>query len=635
MSEVIPLRRLDPAAEPSLFVDDVFDAVASLPPEARDAALRARCEGHPSVEAEVRQLLEAMEPSTGQPEVAPPPTLAAGTHLGRYRLEEELGAGATASVWRAFDEQLRAWTALKLLHPQVRARHALEAVMTEARAASRIISDHVVRIKSAGRFGDHLHYIDMSLCAEHRPDAEGAEQLVVGKTLAETPLESVDEVLRVVAEAARGVDAAHRVGVLHRDLKPANILLTPVSRRALVTDFGLAAPHLYPLATPESPGDATVTMGVPAGDGKLVGTPCFMPPEQAHGRAPVRASDVYSLGATLYTLLTGQAPYQPKDLPVRPALETVLRVREAAPADIREVDSRVPERLARVVRKAMHRDARRRYATAAELADDLDAYRTGFPTSLDQRRPLLRLGLWGQRHRSGVITAAVLSSLFVAILAGAAWLEYERRELLAAVAWADAAMLEARVQADAAHTMERIAQERREAAEAARAQASERAEQADAAKAKALRSESDAEKRWAAERSAREAAQEAQARAMELAAASEAARTAAEEAGRLAEAALAESQARALSLEASLEAAQAERQRTAAALRQANLDGLELEARHRDAVTLAGDLERELAATRRELESLRERLAVLSRPAPPLATTREPEPHEEQPQHAP
>ena len=176
----LPLRQ--PEAPPSLFVDDVFDAVVSLPAAEREEELQRRCHGHPTVEQEVRQLLDAVL-VTETPEEAPTEQLEPGARLGRYRLEEELGAGATASVWKAFDEQLRSWTALKLLHPHVHGATAVDVVMTEARAASRIISDHVVRIKSAGRIGD-LHYIDMALCAEHRPDEDGIEDLVIGRTLA-------------------------------------------------------------------------------------------------------------------------------------------------------------------------------------------------------------------------------------------------------------------------------------------------------------------------------------------------------------------------------------------------------------------------------------------------------------------
>mgnify|MGYP000032075193 CR=1 FL=1 len=604
--------------EPSLFVDDVFDAVASLPPEQREAALRERCAGHPSVEAEVRVLLDALGEAEPPPAEGDRLTIEEGAHLGRYRLVEELGAGATASVWRAFDEQLRTWTALKLLHPQVRAQHAMEAVMTEARAASRIISDHVVRIKSAGRFGETLHYIDMALCAEHRPGPDGREILAIGKTLADTPLRGHDEILRVMAEAARGVDAAHRVGVLHRDLKPANILLTPVSRRALVTDFGLAAPPIFPLAQADTPGTETVTLGVPAGDGKLVGTPCFMPPEQAHGRAPVRASDIYSLGATLYTLLTGQAPYQPRDLPARPAMETVLRVREEAPADVREVDPRVPRRLAAIVRRAMHRDPRQRYATAADLAADLEAYRAGRATSQEQRRLVLRARLWTQRHRTAVLTGSVMASLVVAMVAGALWLGHERRALLAAVDAAETQRELATNQATAATHMQQVAQERRADAERARQEAARQAAEADRQRAQALQSESDAERRWALERSAREAADTARSEA-------EAARDAAETLAEATARTLVETEAARDTLAAELLAAGEARASLVASLREAQLETVEAQLA---AETLSEDrvrLESELLAVEEELSRLRAQLAALSRPpleAPPPAEAR-------------
>jgi len=616
-----PSRPVGPGSEASLFVDDVFDAVASLPADAREEALRQRCAGHPSVEAEVRALLSALDelpPEEGDDaDEGDALTVEVGARLGRYRLEEELGAGATASVWRAFDEQLRTWTALKLLHPVVRAHHAMEAVMTEARAASRIISDHVVRIKSAGRFGGHLHYIDMALCAEHRPDADGREPLAIGKTLAQTPLRSLDEILRVMAEAARGVDAAHRVGVLHRDIKPANILLTPVSRRALVTDFGLAAPQVFPMAEPDTPGTETVTLGVPAGDGKLVGTPCYMPPEQAHGRAPVRASDIYSLGATLYALVTGQAPYQPRDLPPRPALETVMRVREEPAADVREVDPSVPERLAAIVRRAMARDPRQRYATAAELAADLEAYRAGLPTSLDRRRPLLRAGLWARRHRAAVLTSAVMASLVLAMVGGALWLGHERRLLHEAVELADAQRRAATSQADAATQMQRVAQERRADAERARQEAARRAELADAERQRALRSESDAERRWALERAAREAADAARADAIAAAEAAEAARLAAEEATAATERERLALEAERQRLTDALADAEAERAELTATLRRAQLELVEAELSADRADEQRAALQEELDGVRQELTTLRARLAALSRP--PLA----------------
>ena len=137
-----------------VYIDDVYDEVAPLPPEERERVLALRCAGYPTVEAEVRALLRATDRHETTAGAVSTLRLVAGAQVGRYRLEQQLGAGATASVWKAFDTQLHSFTALKLLHPDGRMRGstALEAVLREARAASAIISDHVVRIKTAGRF---------------------------------------------------------------------------------------------------------------------------------------------------------------------------------------------------------------------------------------------------------------------------------------------------------------------------------------------------------------------------------------------------------------------------------------------------------------------------------------------------
>ena len=315
---------------PSVYVDDVFEEVLALPEPQREAAIAARCVGMPSLAAEVRDLL-AFEADAPAPRVD---RIRKGERFGRYQLEECVGEGASASVWRAWDSHLRTWTALKLLHPELGARsNALEAVLSEARAASAIISDHVVRIKAAGKIPDGPHYVEMQLCAEQAPVGDGEEALVIGKTLSETTPRNAHEAVRMVMEAALGCDAAHRIGVLHRDIKPANILITPLSRRALVADFGLSSPRLHPEARPNTPSTATITLHLHELEGALVGTPSYMPPEQAWGDAATRANDVYALGATLWALLVGRAPYHPAGQErALPALEVVHMVRMGPPA---------------------------------------------------------------------------------------------------------------------------------------------------------------------------------------------------------------------------------------------------------------------------------------------------------------
>jgi serine/threonine-protein kinase len=400
------------------YADDLFDALMALPASSRDSEAVARCGGDRSLLREVRALIRAADDPPGEP--------GRGDRLGRYRLDACLGRGTSAAVWSAFDEHLESWTALKLFHPG-RAAASLEPVLREARAASGVLSDHVVRVKAAGRFAEGPYYIEMLLCAEHRRESDGQNRLVVGSTLAQEPATDVDEAVRLVAEAARGVDAAHRVGVIHRDVKPANILVTPLTRRALVADFGLASPVLYPAAA-GLPGTASVSVAI--GDHAIVGTPCFMAPEVALGQGATRASDVYGLGATLYALLAGTSPFVFAGEEVD-ALTVVHRVRAGAPASLSGLASDAPRRLVRVVERAMARDPARRYRSAGALADDLDAWRARLPVSVDRLRPVVATGLFVQRNRTVVAASALVVGVLVAS-GGTLWsMEQVRRDLLA------------------------------------------------------------------------------------------------------------------------------------------------------------------------------------------------------------
>ncbi len=512
----------------TLYVDDIFNEVSILHPDLREAALADRCQGHPSVEAEVRALLHAMEDGSPASERG---ALEPGAQLGRYRLEQRIGEGATASVWKAWDTHLQVWTALKLLHPggPMRGPKALDAVMHEARAASGILSDHVVRIKTAGQFAGGLHFIEMELCAEHRPGSDGAEVLEVGRTLNETSLHGTDELVRVVAEAARGVDAAHRLGVLHRDLKPSNILLTPISHRAQVTDFGLAAPQLHAEPTVDTSPTETVTVMLEAQDGKLVGTPCYMAPEQAFGQPPTRASDIYGLGATLWAMLAERAPYTTGTDHAVPALDVVAQVRTGPPKPLRAVAPAVPRRLARIVERAMRRSPRQRYATAGDLAADLEAWLARRPTSVDGVNPLLSLGLTLRRNREVTASSAVLIAILVVFAGSLAWLDVRKDALEYSIAEAVAQRARVRVEADAAARVRVLAEADRDLAVAEASAARE-------ARAAAERSEAGAEERSAiASRRARQAetarveAEEAMTAAVEAQGLAEAQRQAAQQ----------------------------------------------------------------------------------------------------------
>jgi serine/threonine-protein kinase len=499
---------LVPGGTAAPFVDEVFEAVVDLPAEEREAHLRRLCAGHPEVEVEVRSLLSAVEAvPLARREPAP------GDRLGPYRLEEQLGQGSSGGVWKAFDEHLQAWTALKVF----RARpedDALELVLREARAASAILSDYVVRVKGAGKFQDGPYYLEMQLCAEYRPGPDG-ERLVVGRTLAEDPPRTIDEAVRMVAEAARGVEDAHRIGVVHRDVKPSNILVLPASRRALVTDFGLAAPGMQPPPSIGTPPTATVTLV--AEGGKIVGTPAFMAPEQAGGSPLGRSSDVYGLGATLYALLAGRPPYLPTGLDPIPAIDVIKQVRAGPPAPLPAL---VPRRLDAVIAKAMARNPAERYPTAAALAADLEAWRASRATSVDRRTPWLAVGLFAQRNREVVGTAAGMAVLLLMSTLALGVLENRREFLEQAAANAETRRLEAEGQAERADDVRQQAEEQRDRAIADAAAAQEARELALAGQDEATRQATEAFQARQAAEDAQRAAEVARRRA-EVAAATE------------------------------------------------------------------------------------------------------------------
>jgi serine/threonine protein kinase len=475
------------------YLDELFASLIARPPGAREDELERWRRVDPALADELGALLRA---DGAHP--PPPAPLEEGQELDRFRLVRRLGAGASASVWQAWDTHLRTWTALKVLsaRPGQRASHdALEAVLHEARAASRIISDHVVRVREAGRLPDGRCFIDMQLCAEYRPDLDGAEELVLGASLADVgPLAPV-EAARLVAEAARGVEAAHRVGVLHRDLKPANLLRQPVSGRVLVTDFGLAAARLPPAAGPSTPATASVSVLTDGPEGIVVGTPAWMAPEQAMGRTPTRASDVYALGATLYTLLAGRPPYASGAPTPAKALEVLQLVREGPPPPCP-----APPRLARLLDRAMHRDPAQRYATAAELARDLERYAADRVTSVDRPSPLLPVWLAARRNQEVSVALLVLALALLASAASLWTLDRRRQELLQDVAEAAARRQAAEALAEAAERVradeERAraeAERAREEAERGRAQAQIEREVAEADRRAALEARAAAE----------------------------------------------------------------------------------------------------------------------------------------------
>ncbi len=217
------------------------------------------------------------------------------------------------------------------------------------------------------------------------------------------------EASRLVEILARSIGAAHALGIVHRDLKPANVLLTP-DGSPKITDFGLAK---------AMGSDAGVT-----GSGEILGTPSYMAPEQAGGRAKQAgpAADVYALGAVLYELLTGRPPFKAATV-----LETLEQVRIAEPVPPSRLVPRLPQDLETICLKCLQKEPARRYDSAAALAEDLGRYLEGRPIRRVRSGRVRRLWRWCRRNPAVAGLTASVATLLIASTIGAGLAAYQFR----------------------------------------------------------------------------------------------------------------------------------------------------------------------------------------------------------------
>lgn len=305
----------------------------------------------------------------------------------RYQFLEFLAAGGSARIYKAFDPRLRRWVALKFLKEGVRARH--DHILREARAQAQVEHPHICRVYEVAEV-EGIPYISM--------------QLVGGETFhhALDRLE-VREKVEIVRDVAEGIHAAHRLGLLHLDLKPGNILLERREggrHHAFVADFGLGRLE-----------------GV-EDDEATLGTPPYASPEQVAGggRHLDRRSDIYSLGVTLYTAVSGRWPFRSTG-----QSELLQEISTELPRPLRDIAPDLSRDLEAVLAKAMARNPAQRYASALAFAEDLQRFLDGEP--VEARRGTAGFGLrkWVARHRAlaagaafalaGVAVTAVLLGL--------------------------------------------------------------------------------------------------------------------------------------------------------------------------------------------------------------------------------
>jgi WD40 repeat protein len=306
-----------------------------------------------------------------------------------YEVVKELGRGGMGVVYLARQTSLGRLVALKMIRAGAGADpEEMERFRFEAEAVARLQHPNVVQVHEVGAHGG-LPYFSLEY-------VEGGS---LAQRLAGTPMEA-RAAAELVEVLARAVGAAHDRGILHRDLKPANVLLT-ADGQPKVTDFGLAK---------RLDGDMGRTQ-----TGAVLGTPSYMAPEQADGRAREvgPACDVYALGAVLYECLTGRPPFRAASL--RETLEQVCTRDPAAPRDLNPA---VPRDLETICLKALAKEPARRYPSAAALADDLRRFLRGEPIAARRVGPTERLLLWARR-RPAVAAVCALGPLLAVLGPGA------------------------------------------------------------------------------------------------------------------------------------------------------------------------------------------------------------------------
>ncbi|MCU0685679.1 MAG: serine/threonine protein kinase [Polyangiaceae bacterium] len=323
---------------------------------------------------------------------------------GRYELLGLLGRGGMGEVYEARDRRLGRAAALKFIRGADPDR--IMRLLQEARAQARIEHPNVCKVYEVGE-AEGRSYIAMQLVRGQRLDEAAAEMPLPAK-------------VRAMREVAEAIHEAHRLGIVHRDLKPSNVLIerTDDGRwHPVVVDFGLA----YEVDRAQS---LTET-------GALLGTPAYMAPEQVLGRSAGidQRSDVYGLGATLYQLLGGAAPFEAES-----TAGTLLKVLHEEPAPLRTRVPDLPAELETIALKCLSKEPDRRYPSARALADDLGRFLDGEP--ILGRRPglVLRLRRVARKHRAFAVLA--LLSLLVTLSLGAfgarSWLEARRAQAGAA-----------------------------------------------------------------------------------------------------------------------------------------------------------------------------------------------------------
>jgi eukaryotic-like serine/threonine-protein kinase len=384
------IRRFPQLADrlPNLFQSEPFAAATSRPDHGSDSTQPV---GSPPVDSNATVSFDqAAGRSTFDSETAVDSAIAQLGRFGGYELLAEIARGGMGIVYKARQIKANRTVALKMiLAGQFASAEDVKRFETEAEAAATLDHPNIVPIFEVGEH-EGRHFYSMGFI-----DGQSLSDV-----LREGPL-APKEAARLIRQVSQAVEYAHKQGIIHRDLKPQNILLSR-DGSPRVTDFGLAK---------QLAGASELTA-----TGQILGTPSFMSPEQARGDSSAIGplSDVYSLGAVLYCLLTGRPPFQSANV-----IETLRQVVAQEPVSPRLLNGAVGRDLETITLKCLQKDRAKRYQSASELADDLDRFLVGKPIRARPIGSIERLSRWCRRNPLvASLSAAVVTLLLVSAIGG-------------------------------------------------------------------------------------------------------------------------------------------------------------------------------------------------------------------------
>src|SRR5688572_7818261 len=317
-------------------------------------------------------------------------SLAAGTQLGPYEVMDLLGAGAMGEVYRARDTRLRRQVAVKVLPPAMGSDPArLKRFEQEARAAGALNHPNIVAIHDIGHESGSSYVVSELLEGETLRERMGGMALPMRK------------VMHYAIQIARGLAAAHEKGIVHRDLKPDNIFLTR-DGGVKILDFGLAKLGRAPFGHTLADRVSAATCDPHTEEGTVLGTVGYMSPEQVRGENADHRSDIFSFGAVLYEMLTGQRAFKG-----RSAVETLNAILKEDPPQMTVANPPLPPALERIVYHCLEKNTAQRFQSAHDLAFDIEALSS--PPGSGPRTALAAGESPWQRARPALLAALIMA----------------------------------------------------------------------------------------------------------------------------------------------------------------------------------------------------------------------------------